>query len=133
MTATEQKLLDAVRRLEELGSAEAIAQLLREQGIKGYRKVSTDCPIARYLSREIDASEHGFAVAVDYEPDSAVLAGVKEVTIHLLNDWGDDEYGETIYEVIGSFVAPESVSEFVRRFDDGDFPDLALPWDQWPA
>lgn len=122
MTLAEQALREAVRRLEELGSAEAIAQFLREQGIKGYRRAMMDCPLARYLKREADAD-----VIVDYTKDE------EAVVIRLVEYDGEDEYGEPVYQEISSFLAPAPVRDFVRRFDNGDFADLAMPWSAWPA
>lgn len=41
----------AVEKLGELGSADLIARFLAAEGIRGWRGLSANCPLAVYLSR----------------------------------------------------------------------------------
>jgi len=95
MTAT--KTLEEVVAMLDLPSAEAVADLLREHGVKGRRLSGCGCPVAEF-ARALTGRE-------------AVTGGA---TISLR--WSDGRY-------VG---LPPSATEFIRRFDDGDpaFADL---------
>lgn len=75
---------------------DAVADSLRKTGVRGYRGCCFSCPLARYLK----ARGFGF---VTVGVNSVVCVVPKETTKHRL---------------------PAAVLEFVKRFDDGLYPDL---------
>lgn len=87
--------IDLVLQLGDLGSADAIAALLRSRGIKGTPQFPCHCPIANYIRKE-----SGCRVAV---------------TCNVKVDLGN--HGLEI-------KSPDSILEFIARFDDLQFPDL---------
>lgn len=89
MSATE-ALSAALRRL---GSHPAA--VLRRLGVKGVRGSACDCPVARYLRRELSL------------PADAVLVSAREVTA-----------GEAVA------YPPSQVSRFVLAFDRDAYPEL---------
>ncbi len=76
----------------------AVAETLRAKGIKGRPCESSRCPIANWLVTETGA--------VTVEVDSDIY--FRHAGAHGL--WIDP--------------TPDAVAEFIRRFDEGDFPDL---------
>jgi hypothetical protein len=92
---------DLYNLLADLGnSPHEIAETLREAGVKGQRKLSERCPIAKWLTTQTNCRE----VQVDY--------GAAGVYLTL----GPGE----------SFICtpPAAIDEFIRAFDDGEYPDL---------
>jgi hypothetical protein len=85
--------------LDDLGKLDpvAIKDLLLAGGYKGYKRAARECPLARYLS------DQGF--------------GPIMTTLHTAWTTTDDaKY----------WLLPDSCSLFVRRFDDGEWPELDL-------
>lgn len=99
----------ALKRLTRL-SPKGIAKLLAQEGIKGRPGWSHLCPVARFLSREA-----GCEVLVDF------VAGDELVAIL------DEGYNWPL-----QIKVPDSVKEFVKRFDNGEFPEL-IEGEQPPA
>lgn len=85
---------------------EEIAEHFRERGIKGAPTQATQCPVARYVRNEVT---------------SAILASVWDrITITVLEN--DEDRNWPIHEQVNT---PESVRQFVTRFDSGEFEYLA--------
>ncbi len=81
-------------------TADGIAAHLRAKGIRGVRENPDCCPIANYLS----------GTGGLYGPD------VDPSRIDAFTDEGDAE----------QVCTPAHIAEFVRRFDDGEWPELVL-------
>lgn len=79
-------------------SADGIAAYLIEQKCRGVRADSCYCPIAKYL----DGAGFGSASVADVAVEAYI---------------GDIWYGAD---------NPPHITEFVRRFDKGEWPELAL-------
>lgn len=91
--------LDLLEALHELGGdSDEVAESLRKQGIKGLRGEHCHCPVANYLK------SRGFGGEVWGYPGPSVF-----------------RYVSTDVAVVGT---PEPVFNFIRRFDDEEFPDL---------
>jgi hypothetical protein len=91
-----------LNELNELGSADAIADKLLKDGYEGNQGEPTSCPIARFLDDKISGMEEIADMKVSVNgPDVKIV--------------GD-----------GSVPSPRHVGDFVSNFDDGDFPDLVL-------
>ncbi len=83
--------------LEALGTAAAIAEHLRTQGIKGNRMDSCSCAVARYLEKKI-----GQQVSV--------------------GPWTASELGGRHQEA--SWHPNTALHDFIRKFDINHYPDL---------
>lgn len=93
-------MLTLAQALEELpDTADNLAAWLAEQGIRGVRENQDCCPIANYLTG----------------------LGFNHVTV-------DDSYVQAYSDVTGwDGEEPESsVTEFVTRFDKGEWPELEV-------
>jgi hypothetical protein len=86
-------LTEVLQRFENL-DADGVANLLRKAGVRGRRMDEWDCPIARYLTREIG------------EP----------VYVNL----GRAETGHGTDDLF-LVVLPSGVREFIERFDQTEF------------
>ena len=87
--------------LDELGhTADEVADNLRSSGIQGEPKSADTCPIACLIS-----AVNGLR---DISVDASVISG-----------WTDENW-------VIDVEVPEPVAEFIRRFDSGDYRDLAL-------
>lgn len=83
--------------IDQLGTmtADGIADLMRTEGIKGYRGRSLDCPLANYLSREV-----GQRVRVTYVA-TIIMSPQYEI-------WRNNP----------------AMRHFIDCFDNGNYPDL---------
>ncbi len=88
---------DALDRLCLLGGPDPIAAFLRERGYRGTRRANCGCPVAGYLS-----AASGRVVEIAEQRWGFAGGQMDEGTV------------------------PAPVAEFIRRFDEGDYPDLAL-------
>lgn len=87
-------VLDA---LDALGAdCDQVAESLSRRGISGYAGNVSRCPVANYLTAELDGAWCVTAA------DAMDLASLESVTV------------------------PPAVADFVERFDAGDYPDLCL-------
>jgi hypothetical protein len=101
--AWEQEQFEAVlKRLAEM-TPKAIASWLVESEAFGYRGSTCECPLATFLA----GAAGGYEVSITEDEDEPMIASV----------WAG---GRLVYEL------PETVVYFVRRFDDGEFPQLDL-------
>lgn len=89
------KLSNALQRLEDLGSPDAVAAYFRERGIRGARDHAHLCPVSRYLT--------------------ATLGGVYDVATDAtsLPESATDLYPHGI-----------TVIAFIERFDRGSYEEL---------
>ena len=88
-------------RLISLGkTAEDVALSLLVMGFRGHRKRSDCCPIIKFVNSDPDIQKWGGMSA----PHPGVVT------------WNDPQTMDPI--------VPRQVSEFMRRFDDGEFSDL---------
>lgn len=85
-----------VKSLNQLGE-HGIHALLVEKGIKGRRKITLDCPIARYIRVETSV---GVQVGATY--------------LNEIDAFGDHRRHDL----------SKSVSDFIMAFDDGRYEDL---------
>lgn len=81
-------------KLGALGSYQAVAQFLHEEGVRGRQKSATACPVANYVRRET-----GLAISIHPE-------------------WFFSYRDQDRHPV------PESVGDFIHCFDLGQFPSL---------
>lgn len=102
----------AIDKLESLGSPDAIAEFFKYEGIQGYARNGTQCPVTKYLIRENVSSKGQF-----------IHTSQVDVTIHNMpqpnNNWLDDE---TIKSV--SMDDYSNVRDFIENFDDGEYSNL---------
>lgn len=79
-------------------SVEQVTQVLRDRGIKGYKRMASTCPIAQYLN----------------------YCGFKDVTVAgtTIKRY---EGGPESVEVVG---IPKAVVDWVCQFDDGLLPEF---------
>ncbi len=89
-----QTLSQALAELSVLSGPDAVADLLRREGIRGRRKEACDCPLARLLAARIGCR----TVSVSY-------------------DFCWEQPG--VFLGLGP-----SVGQFLARFDRGIYPDL---------
>lgn len=88
--------------MQALGTTpESVTAKLRENGIKGYRRLAHSCPIAKYLNK------CGFA---------DVTIGT---TANIFN-------GPTSHTSDESYILPDGVKVWVQNFDDGMYPEFWL-------
>ncbi len=114
--------MNPINFLTELGAdADAVATTLRDKGIRGMRTANTSCPIANYLT---SCGFHGVKVGLTFTrmqvediADPATFTSIDG----FLAAVGAVEYEDHLVR----FVLPAPVKDFVRRFDDGAFPDLS--------
>lgn len=92
-------LRQAIRKLtcSNRRSADQIARYLEKQGIKGKRNSSVQCPVARWLRQELGGTVLTRAYSVMY-------------------------YGP--FPRVVKYGYGDSLKEFVKRFDNGGFPNL---------
>lgn len=91
--------IDVDKELESLGSTpEEVAETLRKAGVKGYRALDRDCPVARHLARLTD------------EPWS--VGRVYADCLGLRDDY--------------AYILPDPVSVFTSKFDAGEYPYLEI-------
>lgn len=102
---------EAMARLADLGSSQAIAEFLRAQRVAGHRYYGSSCPVATYLKREA-----GWRVEVRTTTWSLRARNLPEGMVRRRR-------------------TPRPVAEFVLDFDQGRYPDLARarPEDVAPA
>ncbi len=95
----------ALKTLNDLGSAEAIADHLGTMGIKGIPGHSRGCPVARYVRLVCPSDRYFFR-----------LGGSAW--------WVVEDLGVDVdaYDCCG--LAPPNIKAFTQRFDLGDFPGL---------
>lgn len=86
-------VLDGLGQLE----ADAIAQLLKDQGIKGVRVLSDHCPVANFVREE---------TSVDIS----------------ISDSRFETWEDSSWKVAGD--TPDNVGQFIRKFDTGEYPFL---------
>lgn len=94
-------------------SPDEIADFLRKNGFKGYRTNGQSCPIARYLhkcSGYSNITVGGMRVTLSYTRPCTRLSECQGT--HL----------ESVLYKLAS-VSP-TITEFITRFDAGQFPDL---------
>lgn len=97
-------VLSLAEALAELpDTADGIAAMLTEKGIRGERRRAACCPVANYL------------VGVGFEE-----ASVGPTQIEVWSDDGDIDPDEM------EAVTPWWVTEFIIRFDGGEWPELVL-------
>lgn len=91
--------------IEELGTKtpEEIATLFRGLGITGYRVSAEMCPTAQYLRKQVGN-------------------GVKCIRVAS----NQIEICETTCSHITIFPMPPSLRQFIRDFDNSEFPDLIV-------
>lgn len=90
------------KEMQRMGDdADSVADYLIERGVEGYRYHPESCPVALWLGE-----------ASDDLGDSKVLSVDKE-RVRVRTPGGDLTLAPT-----------PAVSEFVRAFDEGDFPEL---------
>ncbi len=92
--------LEAIKSLGE--TPEEVTLALQAQGIKGYRQMASSCPVARYLNA------CGFPHVTVSTSAKRYRDGSKE-----------SESEESVYLCAG-------VQEWIRRFDDGEYPEFYL-------
>ncbi len=97
--------------LVDLGStSDAVADTLLLHGVTGLRYNGGDCPITRWIRRQLPDVAHLFVCVAPYGTD---------------NLWIDDQY--IIGQVHGVAVAitlPNAVADFITDFDRGVYPRL---------
>jgi hypothetical protein len=94
--------------LKSLGNSEAeVAESLRQQGVKGLRKNTCNCPVLNGI----------YKACPDYWPGLRIFGGKK---------YGD----HWIYQaLLGDAqildpTLPQAVMDFIGEFDEGKYPDL---------
>jgi hypothetical protein len=97
LSAEAQATLAALGTFDGCQTAEDVANVLRERGIKGTRLSGFSCPMALFLDQETGNSVH------------LVCAQSVEVSGRGVS-WSTE--------------TPPSVKSFILAFDDGKFPDL---------
>lgn len=95
-----QGVVKAYKKLAELDSADLIAEFLKSESIKGHTGESQTCPIAQYLSKHTRS----------WTPD---VGG----EIHV-------EHRHTFETVVIDEQPPFAITDFIGRFDNGEYPDL---------
>ena len=96
------RLEEELRKLENLGAADKIAEYLKNEGVKGFPCGIGNCAISNFLIRKLTSIERGSSVSFDY------LAKRVEV-----------ESGG-----IGLRIEAPNLAEFARKFDSKGYPDL---------
>jgi hypothetical protein len=100
------------QQLRDLGvTGDAVAATLRAAGIKGRRIDAQDCPVARYLRGNAASLLPGPATIT-------VIAGTDTVVITV--DGAGAGRGHAV-----AAPTPGPVEDFMDRFDDGGYADLA--------
>jgi len=90
----QQATLSALDQFDECTTADEVAQVLREKGIKGDPMIACSCPLANFLDQETGDMVHF----------------VTTTTIDRGMDW--------------STAIPEPLRQFVLAFDRNGYPDL---------
>jgi hypothetical protein len=94
-------LREALDVFNSCDTAHEVADVLRMRKIKGVPVRSNECPVARYMQSSLP-------------PDSSLYI---DVGYHTVKIWaGGEGYGE--------LPMPLIVGDFIRRFDQGQYPDL---------
>jgi len=95
----------ALKPLRRKRSAESIAVLFREHGIKGKQGDTCECPTAVYLKQL-----------------------TKRDNIHVGLDlaWFEPASDEIKADGFAAIALPSHVTTFIIRFDEGHYPDLEL-------
>lgn len=89
-------LVDGMATLDEQGTPEQIAQFLLRENVRGWRGQAYECPLARFLDRELNAD-----------------ARLRPVLV------SPARYGVPIMGI--TILTPPRVDAFVRAFDGGMF------------
>lgn len=98
---------DLVFELNSFLSKDDIASFFKVNNVKGYCQDETSCPISNWMKRNLDT---------DYLDVST------EDVIRVYN-WMDHDNEVEVFET--SAV----VKEFIASFDEGEYPDLMLDWE----
>lgn len=104
-----QDLLEKTIGLLPKEGATEIAKFLEAQGVKGIKENATQCPVARWLQRELGVDTDARETVIVTGRISAAVNGPKAINI------------------VDSVATPPSVQHFIQKFDLGDFPKLELP------
>jgi hypothetical protein len=98
--------------LAELGpTSDAIATTLRDAKIKGLRQSIANCPVARFVTGRIMKQAPSLHVKVAVSDDTILIT--RPSSMH--GDYGD---------LLMSMELPDSVTDFLQRFDADAYPDL---------
>jgi len=100
------KTATVLAELQNLGTADNVAQRLREAGVKGLQGANFSCPITRYLDQSAPGNRHSTAGS----------------WIRLLDAYPGESLGDQDHRFPLAEGSP--VREFVRLFDAGLFSDL---------
>jgi hypothetical protein len=108
--APRRTLDDLLLQLAELGSADAIAQFFLDNGVRGERGDSSRCPVKQWVSAETGQE---YLVSTQWVYRAEVLGGCilpsKDARVRAR-----------------ACGLPHPVQEFVRKFDAGEYPALAV-------
>lgn len=95
-----------IGELQALGSADAIADLMRSEGIKGHCQRANECALAQYLVAKTGLTASvGLSSAFLFESNPTAYLGMG--TIHFSED--------------------TPVGQFIRAFDSRKYTDLIAP------
>lgn len=99
-------IAEALDKLATEGSADGIALRLQADGCTGHRKVGISCPVSRWIAAQTGhiASVGGWYA---WPNTPAFEAGIENEDTRV--------------------TQPPAVRDFVQRFDQGHYPDLADP------
>lgn len=98
-------LTELLAKLEQLGSADAIAKFFYNEGVRGERNIASGCPIAKWLTVETGGEYSVNGASVCEFPTSKQLAGGRKE---------------------GVVALPDAAREFIRNFDTGAYAHLAI-------
>lgn len=101
-------------------TSDAVARTLIDKGIRGNRQAATICPVANYLT---SCGFHGVRVGMTFARVQ-VEDVVDPTTMTLPFDAttvGALEYQENMLR----YLLPTPVRDFIKRFDNGEFPELS--------
>lgn len=92
-----------IEGLQELGTADRIADMFRENDIKGLRFQPCGCPVSRYLQANTGNPD------INVSPNAATAYDAVFTGCHTDRaEWSADS----------------PVYDFITRFDSGDYPEL---------
>lgn len=103
-------------------TSDAVARTLLDKGIRGRQQAATVCPVANYLT---SCGFHGVRVGMTF-----VRVQVEDVVKPEdftqpfdASTVGALEYVDQDHTL--RFLLPQPVRDFIRRFDDGAFPEMS--------
>lgn len=108
----------AVSKLAEFDHPDKLAEFLRAEGITGLRGNSAECPIARYLTREVNDPQYAVRVhgwGVDLYRQVQGPDGTGEAYIVSAGP----DLKPVYYMHAANADAPSVVEEFIGKFDCG--------------